>query len=77
MNNWFLTVMETALLLGCDPQCLRSQARSNPDQLGFPVTIVGRRIRVPRVPFIEYIGMPQEELEARLMEARQKRDRAG
>lgn len=77
MNNWFLSIAEICGILGCDPQCLRSQARSDPSVLGFPVTIIGRKIRIPRIPFLEYVGMTQEELEARLMEAQQKRNRAG
>lgn len=77
MKSWFLSIADVALVLQSDAQCLRSQARSHPELLGFPVTVIGRRVKVPRIPFLEYFGMTQEELEARLAEARQKSDRAG
>lgn len=77
MKSWFLSIADVALVLQSDAQCLRSQARSNPELLGFPVTIIGRRVRIPRIPFLAYVGMTQEDLEERLTEARQKRDRAG
>ena len=53
----FVTPADVAPILKCDPQCLRKQAQTNPSQLGFPVIVQGSRIRIPRIPFLRYIGM--------------------
>ena len=34
---------------------LRDQARRDPSALGFPVSIIGRRVIIPREPFIQWI----------------------
>lgn len=48
----FLTAKDIASILQCDPQSIRTQARRNPKALGFPVIVTGRRIRIPRKPFL-------------------------
>lgn len=53
----FVTPADVAPILRCDPQCIRKQAQTNPSQLGFPVIVQGSRIRIPRIPFLRYIGM--------------------
>lgn len=53
----FVTPADVAPILKCDPQCIRKQAQTNPSQLGFPVIVQGSRIRIPRIPFLRYIGM--------------------
>lgn len=55
-EKMFLTAAEVAVVMGCDPQAIRIMARTKPERLGFPVTIVGKRTRIPRVPFLRYIG---------------------
>ena len=55
-EKMFLTAAEVAAVLGCDPQAVRIMARTKPERLGFPVTVVGTRTRIPRVPFLRYIG---------------------
>ena len=52
----FLTVMDIAPVLGTSPQAIRCQAHSNPAKLGFPVVIIGTRVKVPRKPFLVHIG---------------------
>lgn len=52
----FLTPAEAAAALGCDPQALRVQARQDPSKLGFPVIVIKTRTKIPRRPFLEYIG---------------------
>ena len=49
-------------VLGCDPQALRIQARERPERLGFPVIVLGTRVRIPRLPFLKFLegGEPNE-----------------
>lgn len=47
---------DVAPILGCDPQWIRDTARENPDALGFPVLVVGSRVKIPRIPFLRYLG---------------------
>ena len=48
----FLTPAEVAEAMGVDPQSIRVAARKNPDLLGFPVSVIGTRTRIPREAFI-------------------------
>ncbi len=52
----WLTPDQVAPVLKCSPQLIRITARDNPKLLGFPVVVVGTRTRIPRKPFLEYIG---------------------
>ena len=52
----YLSVSDVASLLHCDGQAMRVQAHTNPQALGYPVIIIGRRIRIPRIPFLRYLG---------------------
>lgn len=54
-----LTPKEVASALGLDEQGIRVMAHENPAALGFPVLITGRKgrsVRIPRVPFLRYMG---------------------
>jgi len=51
----YLTAADVAPILHCDPQQLRAQAHRDPRALGFPVITVGRRVRIPRAPFLRYL----------------------
>lgn len=46
---------DVAPVLGCKPYSLTLQARDDPAALGFPVCVVGRRVLIPRVPFLAWI----------------------
>lgn len=61
-----LTAHEVARVLKCDAQCLRSQIRSDPDSVGFPTTRIKHRIRIPKNPFLAFMGMTEETLIARI-----------
>ena len=50
-----LTPAEVAEVLGCDPQDVRVAARQRPDLLGFNVTVIGTRVKVPRLAFIRWM----------------------
>jgi len=55
MDKLFVNVDEVAPILECNAQDIRGQARDRPELLGFPVTIYGSRIKIPRLPFIHFI----------------------
>lgn len=50
-----MTVKEAAEILGVNPQSLRCQARKDKESLGFPVTIVGCHVIIPKIPFFKYV----------------------
>ena len=53
----FVTVADIAPILKADPLYLRETARQAPEALGFPVCVVGRRVKIPRVPFLRFCGV--------------------
>lgn len=60
MDKPLLSVREVADVLGVDPQGIRTAAHQQPDRLGFPTIICGRRgrtIKVPRIPFLQFMGV--------------------
>ena len=55
-----LTPDDVAPILGCNPSAIREQAQRDARLLGFPVTITGSRVRIPRQAlfwFVQY-GYP-------------------
>lgn len=56
-----LLAKDVAPVLGCDPHSIRIQARECPEQLGFPVVVIGNRTLIPRKPFLAYLGEGEEE----------------
>lgn len=50
-----LTPAEVAEVLGCDPQDVRVAARQRPDLLGFPVSVIGTRTKIPRLGFLNWL----------------------
>jgi hypothetical protein len=56
----YLTPDDVAGVLECDPHAIRLAARDNPEQLGFPVMRVGRRTKIPRIPFLRFMGYMEE-----------------
>lgn len=51
----FLTPAEVAPVLECDPHAIRLAARRAPEGLGFPVICIGSRVKIPRLPFVEFM----------------------
>lgn len=49
-----LTPAEVAPVLGCKPYSINVQAQHDPAALGFPVCVLGRRVLIPREPFISW-----------------------
>ena len=52
----YLSPADIAPVLHCDPQCIREQARDDPTKIGFPIIVMGHRVRIPRIPFLRYLG---------------------
>ena len=59
----FLLPADIAPVLGCNPNFIRLTAHENPASLGFPVSVIGTRVRVPRKPFLNFIGEGGEDHE--------------
>lgn len=53
----FLTAGDIAGVVGCDPNNIRVVAHQKPELLGFPVTVMGTRVRIPRIPFLRFMGV--------------------
>ena len=61
MDREFLLPREVAEIMGCDAQDVRVAARQRPEGLGFPVCIIGSRVKVPRRAFIAWMEGKTEE----------------
>ena len=55
-----LTPAEIAPLLGADPQDIRVAAKQCPERLGFHVSVIGSRVKIPRRAFIRWIEGKEE-----------------
>lgn len=47
-------------VLGSNPQTIRVTARQRPDLIGYEFTFVGNRMKIPRVPFLRFLGVEIE-----------------
>ena len=52
----FLTANDVSELLQCDPNDLRQQAHVDQSKLGFQTIVIGRSVKIPRLPFLKFIG---------------------
>lgn len=59
-DKTFLTPADVAVVLAADAQSIRLQAREFPEALGFPVICVGNRTKIPRKPFLRFLGEEAE-----------------
>lgn len=50
-----LTPSEIAEVLKADAQDIRLMAKRNPERLGFNVSVIGTRVKVPRLAFIRWM----------------------
>ena len=53
----FFTPSDVSGVLGSDPQTIRVTARQRPDLIGFSFTFVGNRMKIPRIPFLRFLGV--------------------
>lgn len=50
-----LTPADIAPVLGADPYGINRAARENPEGLGFPVIVIGNRVKIPRRAFLHWM----------------------
>ena len=50
-----LTCQDVAPVLQCNPATLHMQAVEQPWKLGFPVIVMGSRVKIPRRPFLKFM----------------------
>ena len=51
-----LTPAQVASVMEVDQETIRGQARSNPQLLGFPAMVAGNRVKIPKRPFLAFMG---------------------
>lgn len=51
----FLTPEEIREVVGCMPYSINIQAKEDPAKLGFPVCLMGTRVKIPRLGFIHWM----------------------
>ena len=60
-DKLFLTCSEIAPLLRANPATIHLTAMQQPERLGFPVTVAGNRVHIPRIPFLRFLGIETED----------------
>lgn len=56
LESEILIPTQVAPILGVNPQTIRINARKRPELLGFPVIVMGSRVKIPKVPFLHFMG---------------------
>lgn len=56
-NKIYLTPAEVAPILGVAAHYIRVAARQHPEYLKFPFEVYGTRTKIPRIPFLRYLGI--------------------
>ncbi|MBR3741447.1 MAG: hypothetical protein IKN04_13520 [Clostridia bacterium] len=51
----FLTPEDVREVVGCMPYSINIQAKEAPEKLGFPVCMMGKTVRIPRMAFIHWM----------------------
>ena len=59
LDKEMLTAVDIAPIIGADPHLIRHQAHEKPEALGFPVIVVKSRVKIPRIPFLRFIGIEE------------------
>lgn len=54
-DKLLLTPDEISVVMGANPQTIRMGAHDG--TLGFPVCVMGSRVRIPRIPFLRFLGL--------------------
>lgn len=56
-----LLMEDVAAFLGANPQSLRDQAHKDPEKLGFPVIVIGARVKTPKAAFVHFMKFGRTE----------------
>lgn len=51
-----LTCQDVSYVLGASPATIHIQAMERPELLGFPTVRVKSRVKIPKRPFLEFMG---------------------
>ena len=51
----FLTCRQVSGILHADPYTIHMQATDRPELLGFPVIVMRRRVKIPRLAFVAFM----------------------
>jgi len=51
----FLRPADIAPILGCTPYSINVQVQKDPSKLGFPVIVIGSRVKIPKLAFIKFM----------------------
>lgn len=54
LDKEMLVPTDIAGYLGCNSGAINTQAQNDPHKLGYPVTVTGSRVRIPKAGFIEW-----------------------
>lgn len=55
-DKLFLTPADVAGVMGSSPHCIRCTAKQRPELLGFEFTFSGCHMKIPRIPFLRWLG---------------------
>lgn len=55
-NEEFVSLSDVGKILNADPNTIRRQAVTEPRIMGFPVSVIGNRTHIPRIPFLRFLG---------------------
>ena len=61
MTDAVITPAVAGRVLGCDPASIRVAAREDPGALGFPVILIGSRVKIPREAFVRFLEGKNDE----------------
>lgn len=64
MKRETLTPGIVAGVLGCNPQTIRLTARMMPERLGFPTIVMGSRVLIPRLAFLQFMEGAKDKEES-------------
>lgn len=56
MDTATITAEIASKVLRCNPNSIRQTAKLRPELLGFPVIRIGNETKIPRIPFLRYLG---------------------
>lgn len=51
----FLFPEDVSEVIGCKPYSINVQAKEDPSKLGFPILMLGTRVRIPRLGFLYWM----------------------
>jgi hypothetical protein len=54
LNKTMLVATDIAPYLECNDGLIRYQAQHDPEKLGFPVIVMGSRVKIPKDGFVHY-----------------------